>query len=327
MLSIFKDKSIVTFFFLVLLAFAVHAHLFLHPQTIATTDSNGLFSFFVNRFFINIIPSIAAFIYVAIVLLQSIRLNLLLNDLRMYNNSGFTASLSYILLTGILPQWSALTTGLIANSFVIWIFILLSKLYNSATPKSTLFNIGLLVGISFLCYHPTIILIAIALFALAVVRPFILSEWFVLLMGLITPIYFFISFLYLYDKMYIFYSTLPHFAFNMPIKNTDIWLWIKMSSILLTILIGFQIYLNQNNRMIIQIRKNWGIMVVMLLIMLPIPFIFKNGGLDFAILCLVPLSAFIGNVYLYPKKSILPNCIFLVSVVLIIHSNWLLIKH
>ena len=327
MVFLFKGKSIGTIFFLVALCCAVHAHLFIHHSVTIQSEDSGVISYSLQHFFPQIYyPAIAPFAYLAIILIQAIRLNVLLNDLRMYNSSGFTAALSYILLTAIVPQWSSLTPAIIANSFVIWIFIYLSKLYNAQNPKSTLYNTGLLVGCSFLCYHPTIILIAVVLFALAVVRPFILSEWFVLLMGILTPVYLYVSFLFLDNRMYVFYATLPHFELNMPIRNTDIWLWIKMGAILSMLVLGIQYWSLQNNRMVIQIRKNWSAMFVMVVIMLPIPFVFKNGGLESATLCIIPLAAFIGNTYLYPKKWLLPNLLFLFSIVLIVHSNWTLSK-
>ena len=126
--------------------------------------------------------------------------------------------------------------------------------------------------------------------------------------------------------MPVFFEMLPHIKLNLPINHTDIWLLAKIVSVLLMLAIGLQYWSTQNNRMVIQIRKNWGVMVVMVITILPIPFIFKNSGLDSAILAIVPLSSFIGNAYLYPKKALLPNLLLLLSIVLVVHTNWLLSK-
>lgn len=327
MVFLFKNNSIGSIIFLVLLCCGVHLHLFLHPTSIVTIEDSGLVSFVLKQYSSNsLYPIVAPYLYLAIILVQSIRLNLLLNNQKMYNKDGFTAALAYILLSAILPQWASLSAAIIGNSFVIWAFIFLSKLYNSPKPKATLFNTGLIVGFAFLCYHPTIVLIVVALFALAVVRPFILSEWFVLLLGIVTPIYLFVSFLFLDDRMFLFNQTIPLFQLNMPINHTNVWLWVKVGAILPMLLIGLQYWSIQNSRMVIQIRKNWGVMLVMLLIMLPIPFVFKDTTMDSAILWIVPLSSFIGNAYLYPKKALLPNIIFFVSIGFIIHTNWVLCK-
>ena len=327
MVFLFKNNSIGSIIFLFLLCAAVHAHLFLHPVINATTESSGLISVLFRHYSNNPLYNLAApFIYVSLILIQAIRLNVLLNDLRMYNSSTFTIAMSYVLLSGILPQWASLTVAVVANSFVIWIFIHLSKLYNSPQPKTTLFNTGLLVGCAFLCYHPTIILIAVALFALAVVRPFVLSEWFVLLLGMLMPVYLFVSFLFLTDRMFLFYEMTPVIKLNIPFNTIDAWVWVKLTGILVMLIIGLQYWSTQSGRMVIQIRKNWGVMVVMIVSTLPIPFAFKNDGLNSAILWIVPLAAFLGNAYSYPKKALVPNILFFFSVVLIVHTNWVMCK-
>ena len=327
MVFIFKNNSIGSIIFLVLLGFAVHAHLFLHPIANIAPEDNGLISHFFRYFLKSqLYPLASPFIYLSFILIQAIRLNVLLNELRMYNTSTFTVAMSYVLLTAIVPQWASLSVAIVANSFVIWIFIYLSRLYNSTNPKTTLFNTGLLVGIAFLSYHPTIILIAVALFALAVVRPFVLSEWFVLLLGILMPIYLILSFLFLTDRMYVGYELIPRLKFNMPFNPKDVWLWLKLIGMVLMLLIGLQYWNTQSGRMVIQIRKNWGVMVVMIIMTIPVPYVFKNGGLDSAVLCLVPLAAFLGNAYSYPKKALLPNILFFFSVALIAHTNWVLCK-
>lgn len=68
-------------------------------------------------------------------------------------------------------------------------------------------------------------------------------------------------------------------------------------------------------------------MMVMLLILLPIPFIFANGGIESAIMSLVPLAAFAGNAFGNPRKLILPNLLFWLAVIVIVINNWGFIKN
>ena len=79
--------------------------------------------------------------------------------------------------------------------------------------------------------------------------------------------------------------------------------------------------------MVIQIRKNWGVMAVMLFILLPIPFIFLNAGLESALMALVPLGAFAGNVFSYPRKLLLPNILFWLAILVIVYNNWAFLKN
>ncbi len=305
----------------------VHAHLFIIGTTINVQEETGLIAELVKRNPYPLPTVFVSFLYIIIILLQSLRLNVLLNDLKMYNDAGFTTALAYVLLTALIPQWSNFSTAIIANTFVIWVYIFLSKLYNNPKPKAALFNTGLAVGISFLCYYPTFILIAVAFFALAVVRPFRLSEWIILLLGIIMPIYVFVSIVYLNDKLFVLVHLLPKIQLHMPVGHSDIWLTSKLIFVVIMLVIGLNFWNIQNGRMIIQLRKNWAAMIVLLFITLPIPFIFSKSGMESAVLCLVPLASFIGNAFLYPKKQLLPNLLFFVCLALIVHTNWWLIRH
>lgn len=277
--------------------------------------------------YIQPLPETALFLlYNAFVILQAIRLNLVLNEFKMFQQSAFTTAMAYILLSACLPQWCAITPALVANSFLVWIFIKLSKLYNNPSPKTLLFNTGLIVGITVMSYHPTAILVLVVLFTLAVVRPFRLAEWLILLIGILTPYYLLVSGLFLTDHMSFLLSYTPELQINLPVHYMDLWLYINSGVLLLSLIIGFNQWFPANNRMVIQVRKNWGAMLVMLLILLPVPFIFKKAGLESIFLITVPLAAFISNAYLNPKRLWLPNLLFWLTIAIIIHNNWVLIK-
>lgn len=327
MVFLFKDKSFVSVFFLILLCFGVHAHLLISPQKILAVEDSGIISFIVVNY-LKILPqTLLTLVYIAMVLLQAIRLNMLLKEFKMFTETGFTTAMAYILLTGFFSQWASITPALVANTFVIWIFIHLSRLYNNSSPKSLLFNTGLVIGAAILCYHPTAMLVVVVLFALAIVRPFIISEWFVLLLGSAMPFYIISSLLFLNDKIQQLHTFLPHIKFYIPTLTTDVWFWVSLSVTGVLLVAGFVTLTNNNNRMVIQIRKNWSIMMVMALMLVPVPFIFQNAGLEAAVLSVVPLAALISNIFIYPKKMLIPNLFFLLALAVIIHNNWILIKN
>lgn len=327
MVFLFKDKSFVSVFFLILLCLGVHAHLLISPQKILVVEDSGIISFIVANY-LKILPqTFLTLVYMAVVLLQAIRLNILLNEFKMFTETGFTTAMAYILLTGFFPLWASITPALVANTFVIWIFIQLSKLYNNPSPKSLIFNTGLVIGAAILCYHPTAVLVAVVLFALAIVRPFIISEWFVLLLGASMPFYIISSLLFLNDKLQQLNTFLPHIKFSVPTPTTDIWFWINLSVTGALLIAGFFTLTNNSGRMVIQIRKNWSIMMVMALMLVPVPFMFLNAGLEAAVLSIVPLAALISNIFVYPKKMLFPNLFFVLAIIIIIHNNWVLIKN
>lgn len=327
MVFLFRDKSVINFFFLLLLSLAVHLHFFSGPPLVIANLHDGFISEFVIKYIQPLPLPLLVVVYHGLLLFQALRLNSVLNNLRMFHQQAHVTAMAYILFSGFFPEWSAITPALIANALLIWIFLQLSKLYTHPSPKALLFNIGLLLGVTILCYHPTSILICLTLFALAIVRPFRLAEWIVLFMGIIIPFYFLASYLYLSNNIGQLHLFLPTIQFHLPIIKGDVWFWMGLSVFVLSLLTGIYYWQLNSGRMIIQIRKNWGVMIGLLLLMLPVPFLFENETIYASVLSLVPMAAFASNAYLYPRRLILPNILFWLSAAIVIHNNWYLVKY
>lgn len=326
MVFLFRDKSIINIFFLVVLSIAIHTHLFMSTPVLLVDQTDGVISILLSRYLTNISPTFLFIAYQLIILLQAIRLNMVLTDFRMFQSTNYVTAMTYILFTGIISQWCSISAALISNSLVLWIFILLSRLYNNQTPRTLLFNIGMLVSLTIIAYHPTAILIMVVLFALAVVRPFRPAEWILLLMGVLLPYYFLASYLFMTDQLGTIKQYFSFIHLHFPVPHPDKWLLISLGYLFIALVLGMFFWQKFNNRMVIQIRKNWSVMMVLLLILLVAPFIFVGAGMDTAILCLIPLSAFVANAFGYPKRLIIPNILFWLSIILIVHNNLELIK-
>lgn len=311
------------------LSIAVHFHFFMEAPLIDTNSgsNDGLLSLILDRYILSLPASVRFLLYHALILVQAIRLNMAMNELRMYPSATFVPAMTYVLLTAMLPQWCAISPALVTNSLVIWIFIKLSRLYNHPSPKTLLFNTGLIAGLSVICYHPMAILIGVVLFALAVVRPFRLAEWLVLLIGVVLPYYFVLSALYLTNRLPGIASMLPDFYLGLPAGSNDKMLLWGLGYLALMLLFGLFFWQVSIGRMVIQIRKNWGVMMVLLLTLLPVPFIFQLGGLESGLLVLIPVSAFATNAFANPRNLGLPNLLFILALGVIAMNNWHLLKN
>ena len=327
MVFLFRDKSIANIFFLVILSIGIHVHFFSVPPVVFSTVNDGVFSMLLKKYIAPLPPTVLFMLYHAIVLLQAIRLNFVLNDLKMFQQSSYITAMTYVLLTAVLPQWCSNSPALLANGLLIWLFIRLCRLYNHASPKTLLFNTGLIVGLSVIFYHPTAILILVVLFALVEVRPFNTAEWVVLLMGIVLPYYFLFSWFFLQDKLSHFTSILPLPGWNLPLKEWNPLLITSLSFLLLVLLLGLYYWQLFNKRMVIQIRKNWSVMLMLLMILLLIPFIYSYSGIESAQMALVPLAAFASNAFSYPRRLTLPNILFWLCIALIAYNNWLFMKN
>lgn len=244
----------------------------------------------------------------------------------MFSKSTYLTAMVYVLITAVFPDWNQLTSALVANTFIIWLFSKIVRLYNTPNPKTLLFNIGLIIGGCILAYHPTTLLILVGIFALMVVRPFNITEWLVMLMGVCAPFYFLFMYLFLTDHWVQMDEYVPVWQLNLPEVNTSPLFFVSVGVILFVLTIGVYHFQDKSMRMLIQIRKNWGVLMVMLLIMLPLPFISKNATLNSLLLWCIPVSPFMAKGFLYAKKNTFPNLMFWALVIIIILNNWRLFK-
>lgn len=325
MVALFKDRSPAAIFWLIMLSIIVHSHFFVDAPVVYASNEDGLLSTFLNDYILPLDPGFIVFIYHAFVIIQALRLNHLFTDHRMYSKINYLPAMVYILLTGVFTEWSSLNPALIINTVLIWFFAKTIRLYSNPNPKALLFNIGILTAVSIILYHPSVLLIPVAFFALMVLRPFIVTEWIVLIMGVIFPYYLLASYLYLTDRLQSIKNYIPLWQFNLPNIQNRIVFFITIAVIVIVLLMGLFYWQQENRRLLIQVRKNWVVLLAMFFVLLPLPFIHKNAGIESFILCIVPASPIIAKGFLAPKKNTIPALMFWALISLAILKNWQII--
>lgn len=327
MVFLFKDKSVVNILFLLLLSIGVHFHFFVNTPIMLLNTNDGLLAVLMQHYFSTINSNFLFLIYMIALLIQAIRLNFLFNEIKLFQQSNYTVAMTYVLLSGLFTTWCYITPALLTNFLLIWLLNKIVQLYNQPNPKEVLFNIGILMGISMIAYHPIALMIIITAFALAILRPFKLQEWFVLIMGILIPYYFLGSWLFVTDHFDSFLFYLPKIHFEVPALIFNKSLIISLSVFLLGFLAGFIYWQQFNSRLVIQIRKNWSVLLLMSLFLIAVPFVFKGVGIQACFICLVPVSAIVSNAFSYPRRPIFPNLLFWLMIIAIVYNNWELVKN
>jgi Family of unknown function (DUF6427) len=265
----------------------------------------------------------AIYAVVAFILLytQAVSFNKLVNELRLMQKPNYLTGMSYLLVTSLFAEWNMLSAPLIINTLLIWVWAKMSGLYSDNNPKTTLFNIGIAIGVATFFYFPSLAFAALIIFGLAIIRPFKLSEWLVALLGICTPYYFLLAGVFLMDKWkgYKF----PGFSITTPKFNQTNWSYIAIAIVLLVAIAGF-LFVQQNfRRQLIQARKSWSLVFLYLLVAIFIPFINATRTFEYWILCAVPLSALLGAAFLYPTKKIIPLILHWLMVAFVIVISYL----
>jgi Family of unknown function (DUF6427) len=324
-ISIFRDKSIISIFALVFCTLLVHLHIFNQPVQILTTANSGVFSWVLKTYSFKLHSSIITVLYIALLFIQALRLNYILSSNKMYAKDGFTIAFAYILLSGLLINEFALSAAFLANSLIILLYAIIIKLYNNQQAKALLFNVGFLAATTVICYYPFAFVLPIVFFALAILRPFKIAEWFILLLGIIAPFYLLLGIMYLCN--FNFYSiVLPKILFYIRFQQNNVWYYINFFAVMLLMLAAFISWYPNSNKLVIQIRKNWVVMLLLLLLTTVTIFMFTKSALLPDVICLVPMAAFLANFFVYPKKTVIINILIAIVSIIIIYNNNLVWK-
>jgi hypothetical protein len=293
----------------------------MHPPLVIANESDGLIAYLLLHF-IKPLPSMALIVlFQLIIISQAIRLNILLSKFKMFQQISYLPAFTYIILTGLFPYWDVISSGLVANSLVIWILVKLLRLYDQNQPKTLEFNIGLIVGISILLYEPIAILIPVVLFALIIIRPFKISEWLVLIMGILLPFYFIFTYVFLSGNLSDFRHFLPKLDWKNPLVKTELNVVLALMVIGVQLVAGILYWQQEQVRFIIQVRKYWGVLLLVLILTLFQPIIFSVQALYASAIVITPLACFISFSYASPKRLVLPNLLFWSAMAVIVYNH------
>lgn len=256
---------------------------------------------------------------------QSITFNSLLNGQKLFSSPNFLVAFSYIVISSIVPEWNTISPVLIINSILVWAWPRMVSLYNHPKPQPVLFNIGFGFGICSFFYFPSVYLLLLLIAALLSFRPFYITEWIVAFLGILTPFYFLVVYLFVWDQWERLNQIIPYQTLSLPEVSYNWKFWIEFSLIIVPLIFGVLMSLTFTQRMIVHVRKSWNYMNFYLLIALFIPFINSNAGLTHWILALVPMSLYQASFAFFSKKKTFPELFFWVSLLWII-ANFLLIR-
>jgi hypothetical protein len=199
----------------------------------------------------------------------------------------------------------------------------LCNLHNSNSPKTALFNIGIITGLATFFYFPSIAFALLIIVGLGITRPFRLPEWLMALLGILTPYYFLAAWVFLTDKWHGY--QFPGVAITVPKFNQTAWAYSAVIIVALTILAGLYFIQLNIRRQLLQARKSWNLIFLYLVVAVFVPFLNASQSFDYWILTAVPIATMAGAAFLYPEKKWFPICMHwgmvLISVVMGYYLN------
>jgi hypothetical protein len=319
-IAVFKQKSPGNIAVLFIFGLLLKLPIFMYPKAVVATRNDGrLYQWLVSS--LSNSTLLSAVIAFLLLYIQALLLNYLVNEFRMMPRYNYLVAMSYMLITSLLPEWNYLSSPMMANTLIIWMFVYLFSLYNAPNAKSQVYNIGFIAGISSYIYFPSSAFIICIFLGLMILKPFRINEIVLFILGCLTPYYFHIIYLYLADKLS-GANFFPHVFIKVPSVQNSIWLAAGTLLLTLPFLLGGYFVQTHLRKMLIQVRKNWSVLLLYLLLGFFVPFINSDNSFHTWILMVPPFAAFHACAYYYPKKRILPLLLFFITIGYIIFQQY-----
>lgn len=324
MTGIFRSNNPLNTFLLFVYGILLKFGWLLHHQIPVVHKSDGfLFYQLINSLspYFNSYPKSYFLIVYLLLFTQAISFNQIIISRRMMQKANYLPAMSYLLITSFFHEWNVLSAPLIINTLLIWIWAKMSNLNLNQHPKSTLFNIGIAIGIAAFFYLPSFAFVILILLSLIITRPIKIAEWLITILGVIIPWYFLASWLFLNNSLYSFSLSgmgVPSITF-FSLKSYQSG---GVIFIFLLVIIGMSLMRSFMAKQILQVRKNWVLMLVFFIVALGIPFIAINLDITYWLLALIPSSAFIGCAFYYPRFRWIPMVLQWIMVVFVLYMEY-----
>jgi hypothetical protein len=244
--------------------------------------------------------------------------NQIINKYRLAEASTVFPGLFIILLSCYSPYFLFLSTFHFVNTLTILILYILLGTYNQPKSADHIFNAGLLAGISFLFFPPTIYLILFIFIALSILRTYSVKERIMVVCGFIVPPFFAGIYYYWQNIFDLFYKLQFTGIFYKPTFTVTPFEYINLLLYFIFICLVLFLIFSYNKiayRKIIQSRKRINIMYWILGITFMVLFVLPKQGNDVYLLLSLPLGLLtsLGFISMKPKLAEIFHFIFILG--------------
>jgi len=243
---------------------------------------------------------------------QALYLNYIINKHKLLKSTSHLVALFFVLLNGCGIFVFSLNTLIVANSFVLLAFGQLLKLYNLPEATSTLFNLGLFIGLATLIYSPLIALFPLALFTLSYVRSPKGRDFIVVIIGAALPMLYWGTYLFLTDGLFSFIENFKLFPEN-EVNNAVTLNFYFIYTVGVMTLMSFFYMLISIGRNVVKTRKLSVVVILLLLVSLATILLNQQYILTFIIL-IIPITIVVANFVENIKKRWQRELIFIVLI-------------
>lgn len=243
------------------------------------------------------------FVFMALVFVIALLINRLSILQRLFTRLHYILGMSFLLLLSVLVSRFAFSSSLLSCVLLLSMLNKTASIQNAAHPKTDIYNIALVFGLATTFFTPTLWLLPVLMLSMILSRPFSLKEWLLMLVGFLTPFYFF------YALSFVFGHTIENIGLQYLMFKPKLSLALPeliLYLLLLLLMIVGMYYVQFNmRRLLVQSRKTWSLLYLWMIVAAFIPFL--NRDLHFCdfIFMLPPAAAFLSAFFYYQPKALI----------------------
>lgn len=242
-------------------------------------------------------------ISIIIILIGAFLVNFLAISEEITSKKNFLPAFFYILFAFSTKTSNTIEPILLANIFVILSIYFLMKSYRQEIALSEFYKAGLFMGLSAFFYIYYIYLFPLCIISILILRAFYWREWAVMLIGLLTPVYLFLSISYLVnnqlaDELILLKEAIINI--HKPVFSE--YYFLQLLSVIFLITLTFFSYLSKGFGTKVKSQKNKYIIIWMLFLSIWVVF-FEESTETLLLPCALPFSILVGD-YLSEIKQL-----------------------
>lgn len=316
MIGIFKNNNPLALLLLALLAFLPGITGDSMANTVVPDSATSIFNKLTGylSFLDGSKGMLGKILFTALMLTEALVFNKIISDHKLMERAGFIPAMSFLLLNSILPFHTS-PLFLILNGIILLLLKLLIVMYKQSNANNQLLLTGFVAGcLASMNTHFLILYVWVSI-SVMIMRPASLREWLLASIGFILPFYFLASGLYLLDKLNTS-QIFPQFSIGFQLPELSALAWTKTGLFLVLPWVGMFSFNRQIGKMMIQARKAYLIMLILILAILVICLFSIQDISTTLTLLLVPSSLLFATLFLSFKRDFIPNLILMSLIIL-----------
>jgi hypothetical protein len=259
-LQLVRANSPYTILIIAILTLALKLQALGHAVVPVADAHHALFGYIVYLLKHVIGNSATAFCLLAIVLTfaQGVYLMSIASRHRLFARHTAIPAFAYIALSAIHPALGQFSVQLLINWLLLGALDTILHFTKREEPNRTIFNAGFFMGCALLLHFPAVIYFLLFFLALLWLRAFKPGEAIVGFLGYLTPVYFALCLLYLFNA-FLLVKQWPYWGNGLPVHpERSVFMIGMLSGLAILLFSGIFVLLRTFYRMPVSVRRGWG---------------------------------------------------------------------